>query len=354
MKIINQTYREILNTEYPIQKTSISELPDTTEIRDKSYIHLVQLLNEGSDTPKYESMKLRIDRLQNKIYEAVQNTLKTAYWDTHLDQSEGGDKTHDYNGEDASNRPAGSTFSEMLAYLKGRDAAPEEIDEKDYDGFVHHVYYDFDVLKRYIVLNDDYLQSEIDSLSDRIMKAEFAFAPNMKFFTTHRKNKTIINSNVSVNHKKNDNSTYCQMSITDGNKISNTWRCPATGNLVIYGWLDSSSCLDNNSIPSAFCVIEAKISSPTSVDGTWEIIGVQPVIPSKNITYVGFNLPVQEGLEIRARTGFTCGMKSGQYSNENDGYDTLANSTANGFKCMVYSNKDYMPKDWKETQDDNA
>ena len=45
---------------------------------------------------------------------------------------------------------------------------------------------------------------------------------------------------------------------------------------------------------------------------------------------------VKKNLVIRARTGFICGAKSSQFPNEQDGYDTLANSRANGFKCMVY------------------
>jgi hypothetical protein len=86
--------------------------------------------------------------------------------------------------------------------------------------------------------------------------------------------------------------------------------------------------------------LEGKINSDDDADN-WEIVAVQPVIPAKSMTYVGFNIPVKQGFVIRARTGFTVGAKSGQYSNENDGYDTLSNDTANGFKCMVFSNKDY-------------
>ena len=99
---------------------------------------------------------------------------------------------------------------------------------------------------------------------------------------------------------------------------------------MIYGWLDSSECLNNKATPSAFCVIEGNINK------NWEIISVCPVAPAKSITYVGFNLMVKKGLVIRARTGFICGVKSGQFPNEQDGYDTLANSKANGFKCMIY------------------
>jgi hypothetical protein len=64
---------------------------------------------------------------------------------------------------------------------------------------------------------------------------------------------------------------------------------------------------------------------------------VESVIPAKSITYVGFTVPVKKGLEIRARTGFVVGGKSGQYSNDQDGFETLSNSTPNGFKCMIFS-----------------
>ena len=134
----------------------------------------------------------------------------------------------------------------------------------------------------------------------------------------------------TINHNQTENDDYCQMYIESGNKISNEWTCPDTGNLVIYGWLDSSTCLNNKATPSAFCVIEGYIND------NWEIISVCPVMPAKTITYVGFNLLVKKNLTIRARTGFVCGVKSSQFANQQDGYDTLANSRANGFKCMIY------------------
>ena len=162
----------------------------------------------------------------------------------------------------------------------------------------------------------------------------------MKFHTTIKDaNQDEIRDYHSVTHYQNENTDYCQMEIKNGNKISNTWTCQGTGNLVVYGWLDSSSVLNNKAIPSAYCVLEAKIN------GNWEIIAAQPVMPAKSITYVGFNVPVLKNLVIRARTGFTVGAKSGQYPNAQDGYDTLSNSTANGFKCMIFSNENYNVED---------
>jgi hypothetical protein len=77
------------------------------------------------------------------------------------------------------------------------------------------------------------------------------------------------------------------------------------------------------------------------------------VTPAKNITYVGFNVLVKKDLVIRARTGFVCGVKSGQFPNQQDGYDTLANSTANGFKCIIYSNKDYSEREGLNDNDNS-
>ena len=51
---------------------------------------------------------------------------------------------------------------------------------------------------------------------------------------------------------------------------------------------------------------------------------------------VNFNPSVKQTM----MPGFTVGAKSGQFSNEQDGYDTLANNTANGFKCMIYARKE--------------
>ena len=356
MKILNQTYREVRENETPISKTYISDLSLATELDPGSLIHIVQLIpNTGISTPPmYESMKMEIATFQNKVYEAVQNTLKTAYWDTHLGDAVDGKAVHDH--AEGANRPKGSSFREMVEYLRGKDEtkkdtsdttvyAPVEVDEPGVDGFVKHIYYDFDVLKRYMVLKDDNIQDEIERIQEDMVFLDCYFEPNMKIHTTHKDANGIIEyTNDSVNHLKNENDTYCQMSIQEGNRISNEWTTPAQGNLVVYGWLDSSACLNNKAIPSAFCVLEADINE------NWEILAVQPVTPAKNITYVGFNVMVKEGLVLRVRTGFNVGAKSGGYSNENDGYDTLANITPNGFKCQIFSSTEYKSKAEKEKE----
>ena len=340
MKILNQTIRDAADLSH--QMTAVSELQPTSELKKESLLHIIQYLDNGgpASARRYESMRMTVEAFENKIYQAVQNTFKTAYWDTH----EKNMTTHGKN----EGGPTGTSFKDFLDYLKGNgtaadDMRPTEVAENNPDGFISHIYFDFDVIKRYIVKKNNKFQSEIDRIDNKLTELDCYFDPDMKLYTTDVNGNTLVND--SVNHRETENDTYCQMEIKDGNKISNTWTVPASGNLVIYGWLDSSAALNNKATPSAFCVIEAKINStPTQSDDVWEIIAAQPVQPFKNITYVGFNLLVHEGLVIRARTGFTVGAKSSQFSNENDGYDTLANIALNGFKCQVFSNVEYKNK----------
>ena len=346
MKIVNKTYRDIVEGESTIQTTTVSNLASTTSLNEGALMHIVQNIGDPQH-PKYESKKITVDDFKQKIYDAVQNTFKTKYWETHelMSPEYGSSYKHDRGEEEnAGERPTGTSFKELLDYLKGKDDrkegalpiyAPEEIDKDDPDGFVDHIYFDFDLIKRYMVVKDGDIELNINDLNERVDELDCYFAQNMSFATTRLDNNVeVAYTSNSINHNLTENEDYCQMSIESGNKISNEWTCPESGNLVIYGWLDSSACLDNKATPGAFCVIEGNINK------NWEIIAVSPVTPAKSITYVGFNLMVKRGLVIRARTGFVCGVKSGQFPNEQDGYDTLANSRANGFKCMIYFKKE--------------
>ena len=343
MKILNRTYRDITGNEPSFQKTTITDLPETSELLTGSLMHVVVKVDENSN---YESMRISTDNFKQRVYESVLNTLRTKYWDTHEynNQKREPSKKHDViEGPDS--RPAGTSFKDLLDYLERMDEkkptsdknvyAPEEVPEQDPNGFIDHIYYDFDLLKRYMVAKDNEIESNITGSIAISNKIDCYFTDKMTLLPTIKDNNMeVVESNSSVNHGQTENDTYCQMSIEPGNKISNEWQCPETGNLVVYGWLDSSKCLNNKATPSAFCVLEGMINDQ------WEIISVQPVNPAKSITYVGFNALVKKGLTIRARTGFDVGAKSGQYSNEQDGFDTLANTTPNGFKCMIYARKE--------------
>ena len=339
MKILNSTTRD---TTIPVNTTKISALNETQEFDEdnKSLIHIVKYGGGEGENAQYESMKMEMNVFINKVYQAIQNTFKTAYWDTHLHENNidgihlgEGIETIEFN-----DTIKNASFDEMLKYIGEEAPDPVPFKNEEADGFVRHVWYDFEVLRRYSAMRMDYLDNQLKSLNEKVDDLDCYFAETMYLTTTTQdSNGTIQTTHKSVNHTGNDNDIYCQMQILDGNKISNEWTVPEDGNLVIYGWLDSSSALDNKAIPTSYCVIEAKINNE------WEIIGAQGVIPAKSITYVGFNLLVHKNLVIRARTGFTVGVKSSQYSNAQDGNDTLSNSTANGFKCMVYSSKSKEP-----------
>jgi hypothetical protein len=347
MKIINKTYRDVGEGESPIQKTPITELQTATDLTYGSLIHIV---TKNADD-KYESQKMTTDTFKQKIYDAVQNTFKTSYWDTHeLKEDKTPSDKHDQGEDPNRDRPEGTSFADLLSFLDGKDKrttgnikyVPEEVSDTDPNGFVDHLYYDFDLIKRYMVVKDSDIEKNINTINGNIDELGCLFSTEMDYATTKLNNnlqETIVTSD-TIGQELGENDNYCQMSIESGNKISNEWTCPASGNLVVYGWLDSSDCLNNKATPSAFCVIEGNIN------GNWEIISACPVTPAKSITYVGFNLTVKKGLVIRARTGFICGVKSSQFPNQQDGYDTLSNSKANGFKCMIYSNK-------KGTEDDD-
>lgn len=323
MKILNS---EIRDTMFPIPVTAISELPQTCQLIDKSLL----LIDEASANGSYNPKKMIVSCLKQKVFESVNNHFNHEYWETHIIPAE-------------SKHSEIMPFSYMIKYVKGEtiDEYPSAYDIPDEPllettTFPKHVDYDFKVLTSYVMKKDSELESIINEKFKDIDELDCHFDSLMTITTTKKENNSLDDSNIivtneSVNHIKNVDDEYCQMSIADGNKISNEWIVPETGNLVAYGWLDSSSELNNKALPMAYCAMEANIN------GSWEIIGVQPVIPAKNITYVGFNCLVKKGLRIRMRTGFSVGGKSGQYGREQDGYDTLSNNRANGFKCQVYS-----------------
>ena len=351
MKILNKTYRDVSPRETPIEKTPITGLSLSNELPEGSFIHVVTKQGNG-----FESKKMTTDAFKQKIYDLVQNTLKTRYWESHelISKELGSSYLHNQEEAIGFERPEGTSFKALLKYLQNKDEtreasgetfpiyAPEEVEKDDPDGFVNHIYFDFDLIKRYMVVKDNEIEADISELNTRVDELDCYFAPTMKWTTTtetsNREIKTVNNETINSNDTDGENPDYCQMSIESGNKISNEWTCPASGNLVIYGWLDSSTCLNNKATPSAFCVSEGNINK------NWEIISVCPVAPAKTITYVGFNLMVKKNLVIRARTGFVCGVKSSQFPNQQDGYDTLANSGANGFKCMIYQNSEALDR----------
>ena len=148
MKILNTSYRDVVATEDALQKTPVSELQLTTELIENSLIHIVQYISgdASKNTAKYESMKMRVQDFEQKIYEAVQNTFNTSYWGTH---SVAWKTSHADSTETLPTALAEASFEKMIAYLDSD--APSEIPSVDPNRFIKHLFFDFDVVKRYIV-----------------------------------------------------------------------------------------------------------------------------------------------------------------------------------------------------------
>ena len=266
MKILNREYRDITSGE-SLLKTPVSELDETSNLFDKSLIHIIECRNENDDSPTYDSKKMLLGDFKQKVYEAVQNTFKTSYWDTHCRDCKDGVVSPPANDHETVDEPGESqnqtSFKNLVSYLKGKGYEPSEVSDDDQNGFIKHIYYDFDVIKRYMVLKDGDLNTLITGHRDRLTRIECLFRPDSKIWTFKRSASDATPSgeteltNDSVKNQ-NVNDRFCHMQIEPGNKISNTWSCPSTGMLVAYGWLDSSSALNNKAIPSAFCVLEGK------------------------------------------------------------------------------------------------
>ena len=70
MKIINQTYRNVLTDEL-LNKTPVSELQETKALYEQSLIHIVQHIEGTGTESKYESMKMTIKAARTKKREDI-------------------------------------------------------------------------------------------------------------------------------------------------------------------------------------------------------------------------------------------------------------------------------------------
>ena len=118
MKILNQTYRDV--QEEVRNKTPVSELQFTSELIDESLLHIVQYSSEHSTSEHnaYESMKITLGDFKQKIYESVQDTFKTKYWDTHNGASDTDHENASEYEDIKGNVVAGASFQEMVEYLR--------------------------------------------------------------------------------------------------------------------------------------------------------------------------------------------------------------------------------------------
>lgn len=120
-----------------------------------------------------------------------------------------------------------------------------------------------------------------------------------------------------------------------GTQSTDTWKCPKSGWFMCYGWVDEES-RDNNHSVNRWVALEGKF-----INGGkefWKILQFFPIVANTSqaqyCSYVTFSLPVQEGLELRLRSGFKVGTNSGLYWNIRG---SMTSHIANAFVGGIYS-----------------
>ncbi len=184
--------------------------------------------------------------------------------------------------------------------------------------------------------------NDIETRLDGFNNSKPAFGPLMNFDTTisivtetgemTSSHRTETMTHAYQNPASGVNSDGFVLSFNKGNRVTNTLTCAKDGMLVLYGWVDSSGVPNVKYLPTAWCALEGNIS------GSWEILNLQPVIPAKQFSYVGFSIPVVEGLVVRCELGFVPGEASGRYD-RTVAPTSLANVRPNAFLGGVFSIK---------------
>lgn len=103
------------------------------------------------------------------------------------------------------------------------------------------------------------------------------------------------------------------------NNVKNT-PLPYSGTLVIYGWLADTGVIDT---AQCWVALEGQMQ-----DNSWKILQLQPwILGSRhsNMQYVGFNVPVAQGMKLRVEVGFELNYQSSSYQLRDN---TLVDNTA--------------------------
>lgn len=129
---------------------------------------------------------------------------------------------------------------------------------------------------------------------------------------------TMVASNSKTQRNPENNTPYTNkdgvdfsLKIENGDNESNTQRCTSDGQLVIYGWT-----ADNGRVLPQ----EAWVAIYGKINNRWTILQLHPWVVSQNssiLQYVGFNVPVKNGLEIKIKTGFSVNMTASAFNTGN-------------------------------------
>lgn len=125
----------------------------------------------------------------------------------------------------------------------------------------------------------------------------------------------IENANGQTKMPTVDQQSFYQWHIDEGQRDSEQYIDPETGsgdvvtvnetgNLVVYGWFASNSIVQAQ---EAWVGLFGKIHVGNSNNEKWIALQVQPWVVGSNsqiLQYVGFNIPVMKGLQLKVMTGF--------------------------------------------------
>lgn len=131
---------------------------------------------------------------------------------------------------------------------------------------------------------------------------------------------TMVASNSKTQRNPENNTPYTNkdgvdfyLEIENGKNATTTQECNSDGQLVVYGWT-----ADNGRVlpQEAWVAIYGKIND----SDRWTILQLQPWVVSQNssiLQYVGFNVPVKRGLQIKIQTGFSVNMTASGFNTGN-------------------------------------
>lgn len=122
-----------------------------------------------------------------------------------------------------------------------------------------------------------------------------------------------------------------QWVIENGSKESTaSLECDRDGQLVVYGWLASDSdVLPQDAWVGIFGEIE------TTSGSQYTLLQLQPWIMGTHtgiLQYIGFNIPVRQGLKLKIKTGFRTNMTATAFNSSNTlTYSNVTNNTFVGY-----------------------
>lgn len=268
---------------------TISQLPESTSISDGTYFEIStpkKVSFNNNVTTGYVSQKVNFNTINTQVSNNVLDTVKSAYGLI-------GNDNENINVKDLENKINNIIFNDIS--LDGTKTFKDipKIDNQQYQS---------ENLEPTHVATVDYVNNAVTT------KIPYNIGSSSNFKAAKTDN-GILNEEALLKWR-----------IDAGEKESNEIVCNTTGNLVIYGWLaDNGNTISQHAWVGLF----------GEISGNWILLQLQPWIigqKSSIMQYVGFNIPVKNGLHLKIKTGFAVnGSNSVQMDTFGWGLQTVNN-----------------------------